>query len=117
MNRSNLIRVVASALVLSTLSFAAGVAGDLSLVAPPQHGTRVVVRIPPELPANTVRAGPLLSTASAVAAPLARPRFRPIVVETTNVELIEIPASEIILANAIAGELIHAVKTEQGKTG
>jgi hypothetical protein len=44
LNRSNLIRVVAAALVLSTLSFAVGVAGDLSLADGPTSGTRVVLR-------------------------------------------------------------------------
>jgi hypothetical protein len=63
----NLIRIAAVAVGLSTLSFAAGVAGDLSILEPPRSGQRVVLRIPPELPANTVRAAPLplISTASA----------------------------------------------------
>lgn len=72
MFQQNLIRVVAAALALSTLSFAAGVAGDLSIIDPPRSGERVVLRIPPEIPANAVRAAPLpplLSTASAHAAP------------------------------------------------
>jgi hypothetical protein len=61
--------VVAAALALSTLSFAAGVAGDLSLAEGPTHGTRVVLRIPPELPADTPRAAPiaLISTPAAQA--------------------------------------------------
>jgi hypothetical protein len=66
----NLIRIAAVAVGLSTLSFAAGVAGDLSILDPPRSGQRVVLRIPPELPANTVRAAPLppmISTASAAA--------------------------------------------------
>jgi hypothetical protein len=64
----NLIRIAAVAVGLSTLSFAAGVAGDLSILDPPRTGQRVVLRIPPELPANTARAAPLprlISTASA----------------------------------------------------
>lgn len=67
MKASNIFRVASTALVLSTLSFAAGVAGDLSMVAPPNHGVRVVVRIPPELPEDTPRAAPiaLLSTPAA----------------------------------------------------
>jgi hypothetical protein len=76
LNRSNLIRVVAAALVLSTLSFAVGVAGDLSLADGPTSGTRVVLRIPPELPEDTLRAGPLpalISTASAEARPIVTP--------------------------------------------
>jgi hypothetical protein len=77
---SNLIRVVGTAFALSTLSFAAGVAGDLSMNEPPNHGVRVVVRIPPELPADTPRAAPiaLLSTPSAEAReerPTVRRRF------------------------------------------
>lgn len=66
----NLIRVVAAAFVLSTLSFAAGVAGDLSLADERPSGERVVVRLPPEIPTDAVRAGPLpalLSTAAAEA--------------------------------------------------
>lgn len=69
--------MAAAALALSTLSFAAGVAGDLSLATPPNHGERVVLRLPPELPADTVRAGPLpplLTTAAAEARPLRQPR-------------------------------------------
>jgi hypothetical protein len=64
----SLIRVAALALGLSTLSFAAGVAGDLSIIDPPRTGQRVVLRIPPEIPADAIRAGPLpslVSTASA----------------------------------------------------
>jgi hypothetical protein len=60
---SNLIRVVGTAFALSTLSFAAGVAGDLSMNEPPNHGVRVVVRI------DSPRAAPiaLLSTPAAEA--------------------------------------------------
>jgi hypothetical protein len=77
---SNLIRVVATAFALSTLSFAAGVAGDLSMAEPPNHGTRVVLRIPPELPEDTPRAAPiaLISTPAAEAReerPTVRRRF------------------------------------------
>ncbi|MGQ0531273.1 MAG: hypothetical protein ACT4OF_01105 [Caulobacteraceae bacterium] len=57
---------------MSTLSFAAGVTGDLSIIDPPRSGQRVVLRIPPELPAGSVRAAPLpplISTASAEALP------------------------------------------------
>jgi hypothetical protein len=73
LNVSNLFRVVAAAAVLSTLSFAAGVAGDLSLTQERTSGTRVVLRIPPEIPADAPRAAPiaLLSTASAEARPMA----------------------------------------------
>lgn len=71
---------MASALVLSTLSFAAGVAGDLSLADQPNYGARVVVRIPPEIPTDSPRAAPLrrslLSTSSAEAAQPLRIRAR-----------------------------------------
>lgn len=38
------------------------------MVEPPRSGERVVLRLPPELPANTPRAAPIVSTAAAVAA-------------------------------------------------
>ena len=67
-----IIRVAAVALVLTTLSFAAGVAGDLS--APPPAGERVVVRIPPERPAESPQAAPLAPlTQTASAAEIQRP--------------------------------------------
>lgn len=72
------VRVVVLAVALSTLSFAAGVAGDLS-VPPPASGARVVVRIPPSGAAPAQAA--LLSTRSAEArnAALATPpSHRPI---------------------------------------
>ena len=71
----NIIRIAAVALGLSTLSFAAGVAGDLSVLDAPRSGQRVVLRIPPEIPADAPRAGPLLSTASAEAAPVGMARY------------------------------------------
>lgn len=85
MRISNVIRVAATAVVLTTLSFAAGVAGDLSDA--PTDGVRVVLRIPPEIPADAIRAAPLpprlVSTASAEAAAPRRRRaelgFEPIV--------------------------------------
>jgi len=67
-------RVAVAALALCTLSFAAGVAGDLS--EPPRSGVRVVLRIPPELPTDSVRAGPIaraLTTQTASAAEIRRP--------------------------------------------
>jgi hypothetical protein len=68
----NVIRIAAAAIVLTTLSFAAGVAGDLS--APPSSGERVVVRIPPERPAASPQAAPLQQlTPSASAAEVQRP--------------------------------------------
>lgn len=66
----NIIRIAVVALGLSTLSFAAGVAGDLSIIDPPRTGQRVVLRIPPEIPSDAPRAGPLLSTAAAQAEPV-----------------------------------------------
>ncbi len=62
----NIFRVAFVAVGLSTLSFAAGIAGDLT--EPPRSGQRVVLRIPPEIPSDAPRARPLLSTASADAA-------------------------------------------------
>ncbi len=46
MNARPLLRTVAFALLLSTLSFVVGIAGDLSQQRS-DSGTRVVVRIPP----------------------------------------------------------------------
>ena len=77
MVRRNLIRVCAAALALSTLSFAAGVAGDLSDVRQ-RSGERVVLRIPPELPPDSPRAGPLPPrTPSAAAAERPEPTHEP----------------------------------------
>jgi hypothetical protein len=74
LTKQNFIRVLAVAFGLSTLSFAAGIAGDLSL-ADPTSGERVVLRIPPELPTDAVRAAPLpplVSPADARPAPAPR---------------------------------------------
>jgi len=68
------LRVLAAALVLTTLSFAAGIAGDLSMEAAQSSGQSVVVRIPPELPADTPRAGPMRAVVQTSAAE-ARPRL------------------------------------------
>ncbi len=68
----NCLRVLAVALVLTTLSFAAGIAGDLSMERA-TTGQSVVMRIPPELPADSPRAGPIqpvVRTAAAEARPL-----------------------------------------------
>jgi hypothetical protein len=68
----NLFRIAAVAVGLSTLSFAAGVAGDLSMADPPNYGERVILRLPPEISADSVRAAPLpalISTSTATAAP------------------------------------------------
>ena len=74
----NFIRVAVVALGLSTLSFAAGVAGDLSIIDPPRSGQSVVLRIPPEISADSPRARPLLSTASAEAIQVRRARRAPL---------------------------------------
>ena len=82
MRISNLFRIAATAVVLSTISFAAGVAGDLS--EPPRSGVRVVMRIPPEIPADAIRAAPLpprlvsTSTAEATRPLRRRENFQPI---------------------------------------
>ncbi|MEZ6023677.1 MAG: hypothetical protein R3C16_09780 [Hyphomonadaceae bacterium] len=65
-----------AALALTTLSFAAGIAGDLASTEQPNSGTSVVLRIPPELPADTPRAAPLppITTPTAAAEAPAAPR-------------------------------------------
>ncbi len=86
------LRVVIAALALTTLSFAAGVAGDLSMIDPPRSGVSVVLRIPPELPADTPRAAPLppLAATSAAVQPRRRAPVAPVVVAES---VIEAPAS------------------------
>lgn len=77
-NAQSFLRVAVVAAVLTGLSFAAGVAGDLSSAEPPRAGQRVVVRIPPEIPDNAVRAAPLpplLTATSAEARAMPGPRF------------------------------------------
>lgn len=72
MTLTNSLRVLAVALVLTTLSFAAGIAGDLTIEAEQRSGQSVVLRIPPELPPDAPRAGPMrpvVQTASAEARP------------------------------------------------
>ena len=77
-----LMRVFFAALALCVISFAAGIAGDLSIAAPTPPS--VIVQLPPPIPANAVRAHPLppLSTARpfppvahAVAGEVNRPRL------------------------------------------
>ena len=89
MIKSGPLRVVLAALALTTLSFAAGVAGDLSMIDPPRSGVSVVLRIPPELPADTPRAAPLpplgVTPASAVQ-PLRRAAIGPAVVAESGIE-------------------------------
>lgn len=77
-NAQSFFRVAVVAAVLTGLSFAAGVAGDLSNAEPPRAGQRVVVRIPPEIPADAVRAAPLpplLTATSAEARQMPARRF------------------------------------------
>lgn len=98
MKAANIFRVVSTALVLSTLSFAAGVAGDLSMNEPPNHGVRVVVRIPPELPEDTPRAGPIaLISTPAAEARVERPPVRR---RTAYIEPAQKPPREQLLAAA-----------------
>ncbi len=98
----NFIRVVAVAVGLSTLSFAAGVAGDLSLADPPNFGERVVLRLPPDLPADSARAAPLppmLSTASAEASPLPRRRVTPLRAHVIAAEYLVNDGEELVLVS------------------
>ncbi len=85
--------------MLSTLSFAAGVAGDLSLADPPNFGQSVVLRLPPEIPADAPRAGSLPALVSVAAADepmLARQtdiafepiRLEPLAWEPARIELV-----------------------------
>jgi len=108
------IRVVAVAVGLSTLSFAAGVAGDLSLTETPNYGERVVLRIPPAIPGDAQRASPLLSTASAEAsAPLPRQqraRFAPISVRTADVELLVSESEELAMVRLPKLRTVWAAK-------
>lgn len=87
----NFIRVTAVAVGLSTLSFAAGVAGDLSISQTPNYGERVVLRLPPAIPEDAPRAAPLLSTAAAEAVMLPQPRsarFQPLRLRSVDAELL-----------------------------
>lgn len=62
-------RVLFAALALSILSFAAGIAGDLSIAAPPAPS--VIVHLPPPIavPADAIRAHPLGPLATTAARP------------------------------------------------
>jgi len=70
-------RVIAAAIALSALSFVAGVTGDLMRPAPANAGVAVTLRIPPELPADAIRAAPLppLVASADAAPPQAAPRL------------------------------------------
>jgi hypothetical protein len=116
LNVSTLTRVVAAALALSTLSFAAGVAGDLSMATPPNYGERVVLRIPPAIPADAQRAAPLppmLSTASAEAAPSTRRRFAPIDVNFAYFAPIEAQTGDIPLLDAPKASMVFALEPDE----
>ncbi len=124
MKTQNLFRVVATALLLSTLSFAAGVAGDLSLADGPRSGERVVLRIPPQLPPETVRATPLplISTPAAAARPIIQParaeRIEPILAaeKPPHLETVgQLPKVNLDLAPKAggAGEVLQAAASPQ----
>jgi hypothetical protein len=86
-------RVLFAALALCVLSFAAGIAGDLSIAAPTPPS--VILHLPPPIPANAVRAHPLppLTTATAQAEP-AIARVRPVFHRTHRLQLEQIVARE-----------------------
>jgi len=114
---SNLIRVVATAVVLSTLSFAAGIAGDLSMADPPNYGERVVLRLPPELPADTPRAAPLaplISTAAAAEIPRSTPAR---VVRPAPIEPLVKPPAQQAQPLEPKQNPDRAAKPERGKGG
>ena len=68
-NAGGLMRVLFVALALSVLSFAAGIAGDLSIAAPPAPS--VIVHLPPPIavPADAIRAHPLSPLATITVRP------------------------------------------------
>lgn len=104
------IRVLAAALALSTLSFAAGVAGDLSVVAERTSGARVVLRIPPELPADTPRAAPLPMLTPVSLSTSHRPPARRLAFATATAAAAEI--EEIVVPRAVIkahDELTHSM--------
>ena len=86
-------RVLFAALALCVLSFAAGIAGDLSIAAPTPPS--VILHLPPPIPANAVRAHPLppLTTATARAEP-AVAHVRPVFHRTHRPQFEQIVARE-----------------------
>ncbi|MGD9981160.1 MAG: hypothetical protein AB7H66_07655 [Hyphomonadaceae bacterium] len=110
---------------MSTLSFAAGVAGDLTIIDPPRSGQRVVLRLPPELPADAIRAAPLPSLISTASAAEPRrvqrlaSRFEG--VPTIPGEVIAVaekpePRLEVQLARVVPkAEQVAAVRTDERK--
>lgn len=106
----NFLRIAVVALGLSTLSFAAGVAGDLTIIDPPRSGQRVVLRIPPEIPVDAVRAAPLpplLSTASAEAA-IIEPRFEAV----SQLQLIEFEHEPELIDSPLAAAVERPEKPQ-----
>lgn len=115
---SNLVRVVATALVLSTLSFAAGVAGDLS--DPPNYGERVVLRLPPAIPDDAPRAGPLqplLVTASAEALPIRAASQRELTFEAAYLEPISLSSEVVALTEMTPEPRQSAFKPDPRRKG
>jgi hypothetical protein len=110
------VRVVVLAVALSTLSFAAGVAGDLS-APPPASGARVVVRIPPS--GATPAQATLLSTRSAEArsAPAA-PRRRPATVRQAArwVPTLSLAARFELMSKAEEGATFQAATLTNAET-
>jgi hypothetical protein len=84
-------RVLFAALALSVLSFAAGIAGDLSIAAPTPPS--VILHLPPPIAANAVRAHPLppLTTATARAEPVVA-RVSRVIHRTHGLQLEQIAA-------------------------
>jgi hypothetical protein len=115
LNVSNPFRVIAAALVLSTLSFAAGIAGDLTMADPPNYGERVVLRLPPELPADAVRAGPLPSLIATAAA--AAPRIAPVRARPAPITPRSKPPIEQARPEAPKEDLDRAAKPDQRRKG
>lgn len=116
-----LLRICAAALALSTMSFAAGVAGDLSR-PPPVSGVSVVVRIPPEIPDDAPRAGPLPAlprTASAAASPRVRHLASVVVAEPPVVqnETLALMTADHELEHSAPGIALVAAKGEPRKLG
>ena len=118
LNVSNLVRVVATALVLSTLSFAAGVAGDLS--DPPNYGERVVLRLPPAIPEDAPRAGPLqplLVTASAEALPVHASQQSVLTFEAAYLQPIAVSSEVVALAELTPEPRHSAFKPDPRRKG
>jgi hypothetical protein len=101
---SPFLRICAAALALSTVSFAVGLAGDLS-APPPLSGVSVVVRIPPELPADSPRAAPLPPLPRTAAAQAQPPRISH---EIERMEAESVAPSTPLLIMMADHELAHA---------